>query len=123
MNLSAIYLGFGGIVTLGFGVAYFFRSQTMARMVGIELPSVHARADYRAIYGGSQIGLGLFFIWAACHPGWRGAGLAALGLFALGFGIARLLSLALDRAGRDVQWIVGAIETLLGVIAFWLPAA
>lgn len=123
MNLAAIYLGFGGLITFGFGVAYLIRSDRMARMVGIELRSAPARADYRAIYGGAQVGLGLFFIWAACRSSWRGAGLAALGLFALGFGIARLLSLALDRSGRDVQWIVGAIETTLGLIAFCLAAA
>lgn len=123
MDLAAIYLGFGGVVTFGFGVAYLVRSQRMARMVGIELRSAPARADYRAIYGGAQVGLGVFFMFAAWRPGWRGAGLSALGMFALGFGIARLLSLTLDRAGRNVQWIVGVIETALGVIAFCLAAA
>jgi Domain of unknown function (DUF4345) len=120
MNAGAIYLGFGGIVTAGFGIAYLVGSQRMARLVEIALPSARARADYRAIYGGAQIGLGLFFILAAWRPGWRDAGLAGLGLFVLGFGVVRLLSLALDRAGRDVQWIVGAIETLLGLTAFYL---
>ena len=123
MNLAAIYLGVGGLITFGLGVAYLIRSERMARMVGIELRSARARADYRAIYGGSQVGLGLFFLWAAYHSRWLGAGLAALALFALGFGVARLLSLALDRAGRNVQWIVGAIETALGLIALVLVAA
>ena len=123
MNFAVIYLAFGGLVTFGFGVAYLVRSERMARMVGIELRSPGARADYRAIYGGSQVGLGLFFLCAAYHSSSRGAGLAALALFALGFGVARLLSLALDRAGRNVQWIVGAIETALGLIALVLAAA
>ena len=123
MNLAAIYLGVGGLITFGFGVAYLIHSERMARMVGIELRSAGARSDYRAIYGGSQVGLGLFFLWATYHASWRSAGLAALALFALGFGVARLLSLALDRAGRNVQWIVGAIETALGLIALVLVAA
>jgi hypothetical protein len=123
MNLSAIYLGFGGLVTIGFGIAYLLRSKRMARMVEIELPSERARADYRAIYGGAQIGLGIFFIVAASRPSWREAGLAGLGFFVLGFGVARLLSLAMERAGRDVQWIVGAIETVLGLTAFYFLAA
>jgi hypothetical protein len=122
MDLAAIYLGFGGVVTFGFGVAYLVRSERMARMVGIELRSARARADYRAIYGGAQVALGVFFVWAACRPDWRQAGLAALALFTLGFGLARLLSLMMDRAGRDVQWIVGIIETILGLIAFCLMA-
>lgn len=123
MNFSAFYLGFGGLVTIGFGIAYLVRSQRMARMVEIELPSARARADYRAIYGGAQIGVGLFFIVAAWRPGWREAGLAGLGFFVLGFGVTRLLSLAIDRAGRDLQWLVGAIETVLGLTAFCLLAA
>lgn len=123
MNFSAIYLGFGGLVTIGFGVAYLVRSQRMARMVEIELRSARARADYRAIYGGAQIGVGLFFMVAAWRPSWRDAGLAGLGFFVLGFGVARLLSLAIDRAGRDLQWIVGAIETVLGLTAFCFLAA
>jgi inner membrane protein involved in colicin E2 resistance len=122
MNLAAIYLGFGGLVTVGFGIAYLIRSERMARMVEIVLPSVRARADYRAIYGGAQIGIGLFFLVAAWRTSWRQAGLAGLALFVLGFGVVRLFSLALERAGRDVQWIVGAIETVLGLIAFYFAA-
>jgi hypothetical protein len=116
MNLAAPYLALGGLVTIGFGVLYIVRSSAMAHMVGIELPTATARADYRSIYGGSQICIGIFFCLAAWHPSWRGAGLAALSLFALGFGVARLGSLALDRVRRDLQWVIGALEILAGVI-------
>jgi hypothetical protein len=122
MNIPAAYLAFGGVVTIGFGVVYLVRSRAMARMVEIELPSARARADYRSIYGGSQIAIGLFFCLGAWHPSWRPPGLAALGLFAVGFGVTRLGSLAYDRVGRDPQWIVGALEILAGVMAALLLA-
>lgn len=118
--LHAVYLGLGGLVTLGFGVAYLVRTSRMARMVGIGLPSASARADYRAIYGGSQIAIGGFFLLAAREPEWHQSALLALGMFAAGFGVVRVGSLAIDRGGRDVQWIVGVLEVIAGVIALWL---
>lgn len=115
--VGACYLALGGVVTFGFGVAYLVRSRQMARFVGIALTSGSARADYRSIYGGAQICIGAFFCVAAWIPAWRTAGLAALSLFAFGFGAARLGSLALDRVGRrDVQWIVGALEVLAAAV-------
>jgi hypothetical protein len=89
----------------------------MARLVGIELPSAPAGADYRSIYGGAQIGVGMFFCLAASQPGWQAPGLAALALFALGFGVTRLASLAFDRVRHNFQWIVGGLEIVAGVIA------
>lgn len=122
MTASAAYLALGGVVTIAFGAAYVVRSRQMARLVGIEMPSASARADYRAIYSGSQIGIGLFFIIASRHPSWFAPGLTGLALFALGFGIARLASLASERAGREFQWLVGALEMLAGLVALWLLA-
>jgi hypothetical protein len=116
-SLAVAVLALGAAVTFGFGVAYVVASRRMARMVGIEIPTPSARADYRAIYGGAQIALGVFFALAAWRPAWREAGLAALALFAAGFGVARLGSLAAERAGRDPQWIVGALEVIAGIVA------
>jgi len=115
--LALLVLAAGAVVTLGFGVAYVVASRRMARMVGIEIPTPGARADYRAIYGGAQIAMGVFFALAAWRPLWRGAGLAALALFATGFGVARLGSLGAERAGRDPQWVVGVLEVIAGLVA------
>jgi hypothetical protein len=116
MNLLTAYLGLGGVVTIGFGIVYLLRTRDMARLVGIELLSAQARADYRSIYGGAQICIGLFFCLAASRPAWRQAGLAALSLFVLGFGVTRLASLGLERVGRDSQWIVGVLEVAAGAV-------
>jgi hypothetical protein len=120
MSVAVMYLWVAAVVTAGFGVAYLVRSTTMARMVGVQIPSASARADYRAIYGGAQIGIAIFFAASARHAGWMLPGLWAVALFAGGFGVARLGSLVVDRAGRDPQWVVGALELLAGVAAAWL---
>ena len=116
MKVATIYLAVGGFVTIGFGLAYLVRSRLMARMVGMELRNAPARADYRSIYGGAQIAIGLFFCLAAWNASWRFAGLTALTLFAFGFGTTRLASLAYERVGRDFQWLVGALEIVAGIV-------
>lgn len=119
--ITAAYVALAGVVTISFGVAYLVWSHRMARLVGIVLRSAPARADYRSIYGGAQIAVGIFFLIAAWHRPWRTAGLVAVSLFALGFGVTRLTSLAIERVGRrDVQWIVGALETIAGVVGILL---
>ncbi|MFN2475602.1 MAG: DUF4345 family protein [Chthoniobacterales bacterium] len=120
MNFASAYLALGGITTIGFGLAYAVRSSRMARMVDLELPSAAARADYRSIYAGSQVAIGIFFVIAARSSAWLAPGLAAVAFFACGFGVARLSSLALDRAKWQFQYIVGALEIGAGAIAAWL---
>jgi Domain of unknown function (DUF4345) len=122
IDFRSAYLWVAGAVTVGFGLIYLARAAAMARMVGVGIPSASARADYRAIYGGAQIGVGVFFAAAAHHAEWHRPGLWAVALFAGGFGIARLGSLALDRMGRNPQWIVGGLELSAGLAAAWLAS-
>jgi hypothetical protein len=122
VTLAVAYLALGGLITLAFGVAYLVRTKWMAAMTGIELPTAGARADYRAIFGGAQVALGLYFVRAATVPSWRAPAIAAIALFALGFGVARMGSLAVDRVRRHPQWWVGALEVLAGLIGLWLLA-
>lgn len=123
MTLAAIYLYVGALITVGFGVAYLVATRQMARMVGIAIESAGARADYRAIYAGSQIAIGVFFAIAAHVQPWRAPGVVALSLYACGFGIARLGSLAADGVKRHPQWIVGALELLAGLVGVWMVLA
>ncbi len=120
MTLRTVYLLAAALIAGGFAVAYLVRSTAMARMVGIAIPSPSARADYRAIYGGAQLGIGIFLAAAALRPAWHEPGLWAAALFAGGFGVARLGSLAVDRRGPDFQWTVGAVEVLAGAAGVWL---
>lgn len=120
--MEVAYLLVGGLITLGFGIAYLIRSSKMAAAVGIAIPSSSARADYRAIYGGAQVSIAIFFLIAAFQPGWREPGVAALALFAAGFGIARLSSLTIEKAPREIQHLVGALELAAGLAGFVLLA-
>jgi hypothetical protein len=92
--------------------------------VDIALPTASARADFRAIYGGAELGMALFFALAARRPAWVRPGLAALALIVGGFGAVRLGSLALDAApapgtAAPLLWAVGAIELTGALLCAW----
>jgi hypothetical protein len=93
-------------------------------VVDITLPTASARADFRAIYGGAELGMALFFALAARRPAWVRPGLAALALIVGGFGAVRLGSLALDAvptrgAAAALLWVVGAIELSGALLCAW----
>ena len=78
------------------------------------------RAEYLAVYGGLQVGLGLFFALCAYSPRWHEAGLM--------FGLCVYVPLVLWRAAALLQhWPVGTttlavagLEAFMLVWAGWL---
>jgi hypothetical protein len=111
----------GALVSGAFGLLYTVRPAWLAGVVDIALPTASARADFRAIYGGAELGMALFFALAARRSAWVRPGLAALALIVGGFGVVRLASLALDAgptrgSAASLLWAVGATE-LAGALA------
>ncbi len=83
-------------VFLGIGAASVFAPTVVADFVNIKLEDALARFDFRAVYGGLQLGLGLWIGVAALRKAWR---LPALNLTALALGgllLGRALARALD---------------------------
>ncbi|MDQ3948946.1 MAG: DUF4345 domain-containing protein [Gemmatimonadota bacterium] len=121
--LARALLVAGALVSGGFGLLYTVRPEWLAGVVDIALPTASARADFRAIYGGAELGMALFFALAARRPAWVRPGLAALALIVGGFGAARLGSLALDaapaRGAAAVLWAVGATELASALLCAW----
>jgi hypothetical protein len=122
--LARALLVAGALVSGGFGVLYTVRPEWLAGVVDIALPTASARADFRAIYGGAELGMALFFALAARRPAWVRPGLAALALIVGGFGAVRLGSLALDAApargtAAPLLWVVGAVELTGALLCAW----
>ncbi len=124
MFLARALLIAGALVSGVFGLLYTVRPEWLAGVVDIALPTASARADFRAIYGGAELGMALFFALAARRPAWVRPGLAALALIVGGFGAVRLGSLALDvaptrGAAAALLWVVGAIELFGAFLCAW----
>ena len=121
MRLARALLVLGAVVAGGFGLVYTIRPEWLAGLVDIALPTAAARADFRATYGGAQLGIAAFCALAAARPPWYRPALLALGLTVGGFGVVRLSSLALDGVFPRLLLAVGVIElagAFLCLVAF-----
>lgn len=84
MKLSQIALMTAASGFAGFGAAFLVRPNLLER-VDVKAGSARATTELRAMYGGMELGLGVFFLAAALRPEWEEPALMAqvLGLGAL----------------------------------------
>ena len=96
MLVAKYYLIGIGVLTLIFGLAYLLAPATLTEPAGFGSLSPSATTDVRATYGGFQIGIGVFLVWAAqVEQRYRAALL--LVLFSIGSVLAsRVVGLAID---------------------------
>lgn len=59
---SKIYLGVIGIILIAYGVACFLNPQLLERLAGISASSLDGTAELRAMYGGVQVAVGVFYL-------------------------------------------------------------
>jgi hypothetical protein len=89
--LWASALAFGGT-----GLAFLLRPETMAAVIAIDLRGTVSRADVRAVYGGLELGVAAFLLWAERRPAAVRPALVALVALFGGLLLGRAASLALD---------------------------
>ncbi len=68
MRFARAYLYFVGVMGLFFGIWYLIAPAAWTDPTGFGPLGPNALTDVRATYGGFQIGLGLFTVWAAADP-------------------------------------------------------
>ena len=102
----------------GFGAAFTVAPSAMAAIVDIELPTGTALAEFRATYGGFELGIAAFLAWCVRDDRRLRAGLMVTALSLAGFAAARLLSVALDGPVRSVTYLLLAAELGGATIAF-----
>jgi hypothetical protein len=83
-------LAFTAAAFIGFGCAFTFWPEAMARVVDIGLPTATARVDLAATYGGFELGFGIFLLLCLRRPTWLEPGLYAGALALTGFAIVRV---------------------------------
>ena len=106
-----------GAACLTIGLASLFAPVAVADFVNIELKDSLARFDFRAVYGGLDLGIGAFLVIAALRKPWR---LPALNMSCLVFGgliLGRVVSLALDEGPGVVGWVLMGLEVAVLAIS------
>ncbi|MDA0745702.1 MAG: DUF4345 domain-containing protein [bacterium] len=92
------------------GVAFLVWPVELAGEIGIRLESPLAAVDVRALYGGLDLGIGLFLGYAALHRSLLRAGaLLQVAVFG-GLVAGRTLGMAVEGAAGTVAWVLMAIE-------------
>ena len=86
-----LYVMLVGLLFAGFGFAYLFFPILLIEQSGMKIPTPGAKADALAMYGGLQIGFGIFLMICAKAKHLQLAGLLSIVLIFGGIAIGRTL--------------------------------
>ncbi len=109
MRFARIVLVAQAVVMVALSLAYWVRPYEMANLNGMLLMESASVSHMRVYYGGLQLGLALFLLWAVRAPDYARAALVMLVITLLTLAGARLASLWLDGgslAGFDLVSLV-----------------
>ena len=102
-RFARVVVALTGLVTLGFGAAFLLAPAAMMEKVEISLRATSVLTEIRAIYGGLQIGLGVFLLLCASIRTLVAPGCIAGCLVMSGTALARMGGMVVD---GDVQRII-----------------
>ena len=97
-------LALGALAFGAFGVQWLLDPVAMANPLGIHLTNSDATSDARAVYGGLELGVGLFLSWCVASADRRTLGLTALALCLFGLGFSRLTGIVLAPDVTSATW-------------------
>ena len=103
---------------LVFGFVFLFNPNEMAAILGLGLAVDGARTDFRAMYGGLEIGVGAFLLICALRREFVRVGLFAGACALVAMATSRSVGLMLDGIGL-VQVLIAISEWVGGVAATW----
>jgi Domain of unknown function (DUF4345) len=118
-----VMLVLGAIGFALFGVKWLLNPTGMATPLGIVLTNGDATSDARAVYGGMELGFGLFLAYSAIAPARRTQGLAGAAIVLAGLGLSRSVGiLAADSvtSGTYALLATDVTGTLLCAAAFFV---
>lgn len=114
------YLIVNAIMYIIFGAWCAYSPQGTAAGVGFTLLGDKGVAEYVAVYGGLEFGVGIFYLLCALNPSLNQIGV----LFSLCFysGIVLFRTFAILRLGSDIStgWVFYSLEILLTGCAWYL---
>ncbi|MDQ3063681.1 MAG: DUF4345 domain-containing protein [Acidobacteriota bacterium] len=110
MSIGHFSIILSAVVFGGFGVAFLFFPLLTAAIVGIELSAPSAIIDFRATYGGLEIGLATFFVICAFKKSWIRPGLVAQAASLGGLAFGRIVGLILDETPQPIIYYLLVAE-------------
>ncbi len=124
MRFARFVLIVQAVIMIGFSLAYWLRPYEMANLNGMLLMETASVSHMRVYYGGLQLGLALFLLWAMRAPERVRTALAMLVITMLALVAGRLGSLWLDGGeliGFDLASLIYRVgAALLAAVALLL---
>ena len=120
MRLVRLYLALSGLFLAGYGIYCLIDPGLLGRLTGLVIATPAAMTEIRAMYGGLELGLGLFFLISAVLPQTTRQGLFCMLLCLGGLGLSRGAGLLFDGAGDGYN--IGALIYELGSAVLALAA-
>ncbi|TGK12064.1 DUF4345 domain-containing protein [Leptospira fletcheri] len=116
--LRSAYLLMNLAVYFGFAVGFLVQPNPLAEMIGISFRSTAALADFRAMYGGLCLGIGILILSGMLRPTARIAAIQLSLLTAAGLFLGRLITIVFDGPGNEYIYISMFTEAV-GVFLGW----
>ena len=120
MRSARVFLGLMAGLLSCYAFVCLARPDLFGRVVDWDYRGPNAATEVRAFYGGLELGLVLFFAWAALHPPMVRAALVAFALCFGCAGAARVWGLAEFGFTGATQPAATAVELVTAGLAVWL---
>ena len=123
LRLARIVLWLFAVLLVVFGLPAILVPTPLAATVDTLLPTITARIDFAATYGGSVFGIAAFLVFCAVRHERLRLGLLANAFFFAGYAITRGLGVVLAQGNvRPILYLLLAIEASGAVISFWVAS-
>jgi hypothetical protein len=119
-TLTKIFVAGNALVWIGFGPAFYFAPEALAGQLDIALHSPTALADFRAMYGGAPLGIGIIMAMGLWRTQWMKPALLTIVLCTAGLLLGRLITMASPGGVGSIIYLFSAIEAVTIVAAAWL---
>jgi hypothetical protein len=117
MGLARFSLGATSLAFFIFGFWLLIAPEALAK-IGIQLANDSAKVEIRAMYGGFEIGMGVFFLLAAMRPEWFRPALVLQVVSLLGLGGVRLVTLLMAPDADRLLYLFAGLELVAVVIGY-----
>jgi hypothetical protein len=118
-TLATAIVAINAAIWMGFGPAFYFWPEAIGEHLGISLQSPTALADFRAMYGGAPLGVGVFMAIGLRRAEWFKPALMVVILGTGGILLGRLISVAHDPGIEAFQWAFIGLEVIMLAVAIW----
>ncbi len=111
MSILKILQIVGVIGTVLTGLIALFFPRNIQGFTGLTAPGARGITEFRSVFGGAFIGLGIAILVLGTREAYQ-----TLGLMYLAIGVIRAISMVVDKSFEQSNWISLAAEIVFGVI-------